>query len=299
MKSQAEPLDDLEDRLEVTRAWWQQDKARRWLADNVRRAKYLRLTDRRFLQELRSITSHDDPVSLLDALCEFLETRNRRFQRAVATRLARLAIEHPGPGRDAVIIDRAIRRLLHRLSDPVGRPVAIASLRSNRRDRRSAAWKFYRRHGLDEESRGVLADEFGCEDHEEYRKLITNDAQLVLRIGVHEVAAVAPNRYWRSKVVEAVLGTDAQLTEELRRAYPAEWLWAVSRKPDDNNIQGALGLLRANIDDVDLVNRVLLCVTQLGNREAIEETLSAAEWLLEQPAPPEPDWTRDGASSVG
>jgi hypothetical protein len=154
------------------RRWNEEVKARRWLADNVRRARFRRLNDRELLQCLRDLPQQDDRVALLDVLCDRVEEGDTRFQRSVGGIIQGLAGVHPGPGRDAVAVDHAIQRLLHRLPQPIGSPVAAASLQSHRRRRKVAAWKYYHRRGLDDVGRELLASEFGVEDSEEFRKLV-------------------------------------------------------------------------------------------------------------------------------
>lgn len=280
---------DIDKRIGRWRAWQAEDKARRWLADNVRYAQISGLSDNEILHALRTITSYHDPVSLLDVYCKVVERRPRGFQRATARVLARLATDYPGPGRDAVAVDRAIRRLLHRLPGPVGRPLAIVSLRSSRRDRCSAAWKFYRTYGLDDESRTVLEIAFATERHEEYFKLVAGDPALVLRLGAGAVIAVAPNRYWRSRVIQAVLLSGGTESESFRISHPGEWLWAVSRHQDQTFLPSVRLLLTENQTDVDLVNRVLLCLTALEDRAGIDEALQVAKRILDSPAPAPPD----------
>ena len=119
--------------------------------------------------------------------------------------------------------------------------------------------------------------------------MIADDAELVSRIGAHSVAEVAPNRYWRSRVIETALADSLAAADQLREAFPPEWLWAVSRLGDSKYLPAALSLLRENSADADLVNRVLLCVMHLGNRDAIDEALAAAKAILDQPPPSEPD----------
>jgi hypothetical protein len=167
--------------------------------------------------------------------------------------------------------------------------MAIACLRSDRRHRRWAAWKYYRRYGVDDESCDLLAAEFPVEAHVEFRKLVANDTALVSRLGADSVAEVAPDRYWRSRVVEAVLPGHGHVVDQLRDAYPAEWLWAVSRLGDETYLPSVLALLRQHPDDADLVNRVLLCVASLGNTPAIDEAIAAAGRILDQPEEPRPE----------
>lgn len=270
-------------------AWAAEDKARRWLAANVRRAQFSRLSDKELLAELGAIPSQHDLSSLLDVACDRVERGSRRFQRGVSAVLARLATKHPGPGRDAVAVDRAIRRLLHRLPDVVGRSVAIESLRSRRRDRKAAAWKYYRRHGLDDESRDVLRGEFRHEDHAEFRKLVAGDAPLVELLGADAVLEIAPNRYWRTKAVEGLMNSNGRAADRARVRYPAEWLWAVALRRDLSRLPAVLVLLQENGTDPDLVNRVLLCVMELGDRTAIDQTLKAADRVLESESSGPPD----------
>lgn len=274
-------------RLQEWRRWNEEVKARRWLADNVRRARFRRQTDRELLQCLRPLPEQDDRVALLDVMCDRVEEGSGRFQRSVADIIKSLAEAHPGPGRDAAAVDHAIQRLLHRLPQPVGGPVAAAGLRSPRRRRKAAAWKYYHRHGLDDAGRELLASSFGAEDSEEYRKLLASDPELVHRIGVKAVLEIAPNRYWRTKVIEGVLAGKGDVSS-LREAYPAEWLWAVARLQDREQLTHVLALLEGDDLTVDIVNRVLLCVMDLGDREAIDRALMTAEILLEADPPTEP-----------
>lgn len=259
-------------KLQEWRRWNEEVKARRWLADNVRRARFRRLNDRALLEYLRELTEHDDRVALLDVLCDRVEKGSTRYQRLVGDIIESLAEVHPGPGRDAVAVDHALQRLLHRLPQPFGGRVAAASLRSPRRRRKATAWKYYHRHGLDDVGRELLASEFGVEDSVEYRKLLASDPELVRRLGVEAVLRVAPNRYWRTRAIEALL-VDKGDARSLREAYPAEWLWAVARLNDREQLAQVLALLDGDDITVDIVNRVLLCVMNLGDGYAMGAAL--------------------------
>ncbi len=240
--------------LEKWRAWDAEDKARRWLAVSTRYAQFARQCDDEILDGLCGISSHEDPVGFLDAYCRLVKRRSREFQRATARELARLAADHQGRGADAVVVDRAIRRLLHRLPEPVGRPVALTSVRSSRRARRSAAWKFYRVHRLDDESCNILVAQFETDQaHEEYVKLVASDQALVLPIGADAVLRIAPNyRYWRTQVIEAVLSSSEDDADRFRLSHPAEWLWAVGRCGDETLVPSVLAFLSEYQDDVDV-----------------------------------------------
>lgn len=118
--------------------------------------------------------------------------------------------------------------------------------------------------------------------------MVASDGELVVRLGANVALEIAPNRYWRSKVIEAVLARMPELAEPLRLSHPAEWLWAASRRQDDDLVPSVLASLADNKTDADLVNRVLLCVTELGSRSAIDMALAAAEDVLARPGDPPP-----------
>lgn len=289
-KHDAEPAGiDRAGEFETWRARHLEDKSLHWLAANTQYAEFARLSDDAILDGLRAITLHKDSVGFLDAYCRLVQRRSDHFQRATASVLAQLTVDHPGPGPDAVVVDRAIRRLLHRLPEPVGRSVALTSVRSSRRARRSAAWKFYRVHGLNDKSRNILVGQFQADqDHDEYVKLVAGDHALVLRVGVDAILPIAPNRYWRTQVIEAALSCAQQDGDRFRLSHPAEWLWAVSRRSDGAMVPSVLALLTEYQDDVDVVNRVLLCVTALDDSPAIDQALLAARRILNSPALVEP-----------
>lgn len=271
---------DFEDQLAAWRESTKRERAWRWLAENGRRAWFSRLSDTELLHELSSLPLQEDPGPLLSVLERRVPSSDRSQRCRLAETLAKLVSDNPGPGRPAVKVDRAVSRLLPLLPDPEGRELAKACLMLPRRVRQMAAWKYYLEHGLDAESRDILAGRFHQEGHLEYRKLVAGDPELVARIGIETVYEACWNRYWRSKVVEAALASDRRLAERFRRESPEEWLWAVSRHGARDRLPEVLRLLEEHRDDVDLVNRVLLCVEQLGERPAIDAALRVAEEVL-------------------
>jgi hypothetical protein len=262
--------------------------ARYHLARNVRRARVALMTPSELVEELKAICSRPDPKFVLEAVTDYPEPWNEELQAASVAALFGLMSESHR-GRDAVLIDRTVGRVLPRLTGLNAHIVAREALGSVRSRRRIAAWRYYRVAGLDDDARQVLAQQFDRTDHQEFLKLVAGDGQLAATVGVSLLFGRLKQLYWRSRVVEAALYHDQSAAADFREQHPAEWLWAVARKGDLFLVPQVLAVLEARREDADIVNRAVLCVLTLADRRALEVAVSVGEGSLDDAVAPWPD----------
>ncbi len=262
-------------------------KARYWLQRNLERACVEVLAEADLLAQLDPGTLSTDLTMLLDRVQRFVDS-NTAFAAQATDRLEYVVDSHPGPGRPAVVVDRMVNRLLEYLPHPRAVRLAEACLASPRHFRRRGAWRYYLRHGLSDTARRTVVNQFNPKADRTLLDLIVSDPVTLGELGLAAVLETAPNRYVRARSLATALAHDLAIDECILVAYPAEWLWAVSLAEHKASLDAIVDMLGSHEADPDIVNRILLCVTALGDRGAIERTMAAAELILSSPAPQRP-----------
>lgn len=254
---------DLDAELELFRHAGELGRESRWLKDNLARSRWTLAAEAELLASLGGPWPSTELGLLLDASGARLDADEGPLHDAVADLLVRLMASHDSPGKDSVAVDRIVRRLLRRLRPAPGRPVALECLGAERRARRSAAWTFYRKVGLDPAARTVALRQFNVERNDEFLKVLLADRQAVAEIGLEVLLPLGLNRYWRSVAIESQLESAPEELRSTRDAYPAEWLWAVGRANRRDLLDDVIDLVTARSDDVFVVNRTVLCLESL------------------------------------
>jgi len=213
-----------------------------------------------------------------------------REQDEVLTGLLNLLDDSQWLPTQRVIIDRALQRLLWHFRTVQAFALAARCVVSPRTIRRQAAYRFYLRHGLDDSARALLVQRFdeaaqpSRQEDELYRQVITTDPTLVARRGVRRVLEVAPNAYWRRRVIEGVLGWDVEAAMSLAEDYPQELVWAIREQRRSEMAGHVLNVLMTHQDDPYLMNRIIQCLAELGDAPALEVGRRVARRLLSQAA---------------
>ena len=221
---------------------------------------------------------------LLDRVQRSVDS-NTAFAAQATDRLEQVVDSHPGPGRPAVVVDRIVNRLLEHLPHPRAGRLAVACLTSPRHFRRRGAWRYYLRHGLSDTARRIVVDQFKPKADRTLLDLIASDPVTLGELGLATIFETAPNRYVRARLLATALAHDLAFDERILVAYPAEWLWAVSLAEHKASLDAVVDMLASHEADPDIVNRILLCVTALGDPDAIGRTMAAAELVLSSPDP--------------
>jgi hypothetical protein len=280
------PQDDTE-----TVAWALEDRRRRgliYLRETMELVTHASLTTSDLIRRVPALPG--DPTASL-VVTEILNRAPRlttREQDEVLIGLLSLLDDSRWLPAQRVVIDRALQRLLWHFSTAQAFALAARCVVSSRTIRRQAAYRFYLRHGLDDSARDLFVQRFSEEvqpyrqEDELYRRVITTDPTLVARLGVRRVLEVAPNSYWRRRVIEGVLGEDVEAALSLAEDYPQELVWAVREQRRSDLAGDVLTVLLTHQDDPYLMNRIIQCLAELGDATALEEGRKVASRLLSQ-----------------
>ena len=210
------------------------------------------------------------------------------FAAEATDRLEQVVDSHPGPGGPAVVVDRIVNRLLEHLPHPRAGRLAVACLTSPRHFRRRGAWRYYLRHGLSDTARRMVVDQFEPKSDRTLFDLVASDPLTLGELGLATVLETAPNRYVRARLLATALAHDLAVDDGIPVAYPAEWLWAVSLAEHNASLDEVVDMLGSHEADPDIVNRILLCATALGDPDVIRRAIAAAELILSSPDPQRP-----------
>jgi hypothetical protein len=137
---------------------------------------------------------------------------------------------HRMPGRLAQDADRLLHRLLHLIRQDDAVSLAAICVRSERLQRRRAAWRFYRGRRLDPALASHLAAEADSEPHSDLVSLVATDATVLRQLDVPRLLSRVAEFYWRGRIVETLLDAERDDdVEVLARCYPGEVIFAVPR----------------------------------------------------------------------
>lgn len=185
------------------------------------------------------------------------------------------------PRRGRLLVDHALQRLLFLLDVPAAHDLAFACVRSERTLRRRAAYKFYDKHGLDEQARRLLALQLAAGSLEE-PKPVVKDRPLVNELGLASVLTIAPTTQLRKEAIEVVMPnlppeTVARICED----YPQELVWAVFDQRRSDYLQIIMDMVDDYRDDPYLLHRVVDCIARIGSRAEMEYALHVASTILD------------------
>jgi hypothetical protein len=235
------------------------------------------------LDGLRGLPQDPSPSMVVSEVIRRIEAMSTEDKTRVITNLAALVHENEDRSRaERVVIDRAALRLLHHFEMREAFALAARCADSSRAMRRQAAYRFYMRQGLDDAGRDVLVRHFGTEGNDTYRKLITTDSLVVSRIGIENILRTTRSGYWRQNAIESLMAQSTDDIPVLAEEYPEEVLWAISDQRRTDLVEVVLTVLRAHRDDAYLVNRVVQCLTRLGDIPALAEAAQVGRNLIEQ-----------------
>lgn len=251
------------------------ERERRWLAMNLRRMRWSMASDEELVDALGVFPNVDDQSTFLNAL-------ERRVQDGeVGHSLERFllgVLEDDDSGIPPSSVDRLVFRAMRSLGVQA-RSLADMCASSDRRVRRTAAWKYYIEHGISDVVREVIYQQCDTEHHREFRRMAVQDAELVRLLGLRQSLNLAPSRYLRSSAIELSLPIKECDLEWITSEFPDEFVWAVSRAGAVSHLDDVLSILDDNLHDLALVNHVLLCLEALRADVAFANVRDVVETL--------------------
>lgn len=256
-------------------------EARRWLRWAVERAQGWALSDVEVLARLDVGLAGPERE-------ETLREIERRVVIWDATRLAELcsvltALErrHRRPGRDAQSIDRLLQRLLHRV-EPT-RELAETCLVSDRRLRRQAAWRYFRRHGFDTEVAAVLSQQLGCDPVPALVSLAVRSPGVLRQVNLTPLLERVDEFYWRGRVIETLLGAGADANVlPLAGRWPSEVIFGIRRAGRRDLAPLVARLLEEHRDDPDVITGAIQTFGIFGQTDDMRRAAAIGQRVLRE-----------------
>jgi hypothetical protein len=173
-------------------------------------------------------------------------------------------------------------RLLYRLDNREAFSAAVACARSSRAIRREASYRFYLANGIDEAGREALAEKVWSTGTR-YRQVITTDSTVVEEMGLARVLELAPSTYWRKVAIAGALDEDnCSDVLDICADYPLELIWAINENRLIGMVPHVVKLLEEYKTDAYLLNRILQCLSRLGDKNGLSLGMQYAASLLSQ-----------------
>ena len=234
-------------------SWHQQDKARRWLAENIPRARIARLSNDELLVALNPETASADIGPILDRVQQ-LAARDGSFAALLTVRLETLVNTYAGTGFPAMAVDRIALHVLKQLPYPGAERLARSCLKSSRKLRRRGAWYYYSRHELSHSARPLVVDQFrnllqqtrwlsssqdgvirtfkygGLAGHAPHvfgplLELVASDSVVLAELGVVPTFNQLPTLRLKARALTTALTNDLEIDQLLLRKNIEAWIW--------------------------------------------------------------------------
>ena len=244
------------------------------------------------LDRLACVWTEDDPSLLIEQVLKREPTDDQ--QGALLRVLEQLAADADNLApRDRQNADRAVYRILHTLPAPLASPLARRCVNSKRSQQRRAAYRLYKVNGVDPTAVSAMLDDYRRRPYQYILEVIAGDPQAVKQADPEFLLSELENRYWRTRVFQALMHADRQKAESLALQYPTEFLWASARERDETTLPQLRRLLDANKEDPEFVGWCLWAFSKLESRHDVATARSIAESLIAD-APPEMWWGSPG-----
>jgi hypothetical protein len=257
-----------------------QQNGLKYLGLTIRDIRYAGHSNAELIQMLADLPTDGSGQAVVSELIR----RLARFDKVAKSQLAEILIRISGHTQQQTlkrtVADRAAMRLLFRMNFEQAFPAASVCASSPRAIRREASYRFYLANGVDEAGREILAETV-WEASIRYRRVITTDQLLVLKLGLARVLDIAPSTYWRMIAIGKTLeSTNPAEILNICMNYPLELIWAISENHSIDLMPHILRMLEQYRDDAYILNRILQCLVRLENEDGITMAIEYGTQLL-------------------
>ncbi len=199
-----------------------------------------------------------------------LELSDEHVQRLLQA-LVKLAENSEGiSGRERANADRILLRLTRALPLPAANELAELFLEHHRKPLRRIAYRVLRNAGVTSQMALRLLDLFRRTGDEELLELIARTPEAVVAVEVKMLLQSLSDRYWRARVIEALLTRDQPSAVRYAREYPKEFVHAVGRVADSSLLHTVDSLFADNCNDTEFLSLFAWALGKLGARERLD-----------------------------
>lgn len=247
-------------------------EARRWLRWAVDHAQGWALSDAELLSRLDvGLAGREREETLREIERRVLVWDAPRLAELVSV-LSGLERHHRRPGRAAQSMDRLLLRLLHRVEP--ARPLAETCLVSDRRSRREAAWRYFRRYGFDAGVEALLSEQLRREPRLRLVTLAVRSPGVLRQVPLAPLLERIDEFYWRGRVIETLLGAAADADVlQVAACWPGEVIFGIRRAGRRDLVPLVARLLEQHSDDPEVITGAIQTFGVFGQ---VDDTVRAA-----------------------
>jgi hypothetical protein len=186
------------------------------------------------------------------------------------------------PSKIRARVDRKLKRLILALPDDNAREIAISFLEHPRRPRRGIGYEVLKYVGVNEELGRKLILRFQETGEQEHLELIARSAYAVPKLDYLYLIENLTDRYWRMRIIEALLQAEGSSAFSLAHKYPFEFTYASGRLRLKTNLPTLRALLHENREDLEFLSIYAWTVGRIEAREELEELRNDLERQIEK-----------------
>jgi hypothetical protein len=208
--------------------------------------------------------AHEDDLSQYIARLLELKLTASELQLLVTVMEQLASQSEKSRSRTKLRIDRVLLRLVRALPSDLAVRFAEPYLDHPRKGRRRWAYIALREKRISEGVAAKCADSFRRTADQEALILIARNPERVVLVGAEFLLKNLDDKYWRARVLEALIVHNRASALSWSRQYPFEFAHAVGRT-GDASLVGALGsLFEANSNDLEFVSIYAYALGKVG-----------------------------------
>ena len=221
------------------------------------------------INKISSLDQDDDPAGYIARLLEMdLNESELSLLESAMTDLARRSERAPSTLKRK--LDRILLRLVRMLPSELAAYFAVPYLEHRSKDRRFWAYAALRKKLIPRGVAEKLVDVFRRTGDQEALELIARNAVRVTETDPEFLLASIEEKYWRGRVIEALLIHQRPAALALASRYPFEFAHAAGRVGDRALRRTLRELLRANCDDPDFLSIYAYALGKIGAKRELQ-----------------------------
>lgn len=221
------------------------------------------------IKKISSLDQDDDPAGYIARLLELdLNESELSLLGRAMTELARRSEGAPSTLKRK--LDRILLRLVRMLPSELAAHFAAPYLDHRSKDRRFWAYSALRKKLIPQGVAEKLVDIFRRTGDQEALELIARNAVRVTETDPEFLLASIEEKYWRGRVIEALLIHQRPAALALASRYPFEFAHAAGRVGDRTLGRTLRELWRANSDDPDFLSIYAYALGKIGAKRELQ-----------------------------
>jgi hypothetical protein len=227
------------------------------------------LSPTEIINKISDIDEKQDRSSCVTRLLELkLDESELSLLERTMTKLAQRSQEAPSTLRKK--LDRTVLRLVRMLPSELAARFATPHLDHRSKTRRAWAYSALRKTQIPRGMAEKLVNVFRRSGDQEALELIARNAERVLEIDPEFLLANIADRYWRGRVVEALLVHRRPAALRLASRYPFEFAHAAGRTGDETLRVHLRELWHANSGDTEFLSIYAYALGKIGAKEELQ-----------------------------